>query len=98
MLATNRVRRLRLRRADADDVEPQVARVIEACPHLDALPVGDVSTTLDHRVGDAVSLASTVRVRDSLPLHGGVDTSRRPGAWELQGAQPTSGELGLTLG
>jgi hypothetical protein len=31
-----------------------------------------------------VPLASTVRVRDSLPLHGAVDTSRRPGPCELQ--------------
>ena len=83
-LATNGVRRLRLHRADDDEVEPQVPLGIEACPDLDALPVGDVFTTLDDREGDAVSLASTVRVRDSLPLHGGVDTSRRPRPCELQ--------------
>src|SRR6516164_7276976 len=82
-LAANGVRRLRLHRADDDEVEPQVPLGIEACPHLDALPVRDVFTTLDDRVCDAVSLASTVRVRDSLPLHDGVDTSRRPGPCEL---------------
>ena len=92
-LATNGVRHLRLRRADDDEVEPQVSGGIEACPHLDVLAVGDVSTTLDDRVVDPVSLASTVQVRDSLPLHGGVDTSRRPGPCELQGAQPPLGDL-----
>ena len=90
-LATNGVRHLRLRRADDDEVEPQVSGGIEACPHLDVLAVGDVSTTLDDRVVDPVSLASSIRIRDSLPLHGGVDTSRRPGPCELQGAQPPPG-------
>ena len=98
LLATNRIRLLRLSRADGNEVEPQVPLGIEARPQLDALPVGDVSTTLDEGVVDAVSLASTVRVRDSLLPHGGVDTSRRPGPCELQGAQRTFGELGMPLG
>jgi hypothetical protein len=37
---------------------------------LDGRALGDIFTTFDDREGDAVSLISTVQVRDSLSLHG----------------------------